>query len=52
MFIIGTPGSAMVYDTGLLNTRDFLKPGLALNLIGIGLFMTLGLGWWKFLGLW
>ncbi len=52
MFIIGTPGSAMVYDTGLLSTRDFLKPGLALNLIGIGLFMTIGLGWWKILGLW
>ncbi len=52
MFIIGTPGSAMVYDTGLLRTRDFLKPGLILNLIGIGVFMTLGLGWWKLLGLW
>jgi sodium-dependent dicarboxylate transporter 2/3/5 len=52
MFIIGTPGSAMVYDTGFVSTRDFLKPGLVLNLIGIGLFMTLGLGWWKILGLW
>ncbi len=52
MFIIGTPGSAMVYDTGILNARDFLKPGLILNLIGIILFMTLGLGWWKILGLW
>jgi sodium-dependent dicarboxylate transporter 2/3/5 len=52
MFIIGTPGSAMVYDTGLLRTRDFLKPGLSLNLIGIGIFMTVGLGWWKLIGLW
>jgi sodium-dependent dicarboxylate transporter 2/3/5 len=52
MFIIGTPGSAMVYDTGLLSARDFLKPGFTLNFIGIGLFMTLGLGWWKILGLW
>jgi sodium-dependent dicarboxylate transporter 2/3/5 len=52
MFIIGTPGSAMVYDTGLLSTRDFLKPGFILNLIGIAMFMTLGLFWWKILGLW
>ncbi|MEF8848000.1 MAG: DASS family sodium-coupled anion symporter [Candidatus Thermoplasmatota archaeon] len=52
MFIIGTPGSAMVYDTGLLRTRDFLKPGLILNFIGIAMFMSLGLIWWKFLGLW
>ncbi len=52
MFIIGTPGSAMVYDTGLLRTNDFLKPGLTLNLIGIGVFMTLGLSWWKIIGLW
>lgn len=52
MFIIGTPGSAMVYDTGLLSARDFLKPGFILNLIGIAIFMTLGLFWWKILGLW
>lgn len=52
MFIIGTPGSAMVYDTGFLKVKDFLKPGLTLNLIGIAIFMTLGLGWWKIIGLW
>ena len=52
MFIIGTPGSAMVYDTGFLRVKDFLKPGLTLNLIGIAIFMTLGLGWWKMIGLW
>ncbi|MBS3777769.1 MAG: anion permease, partial [Candidatus Thermoplasmatota archaeon] len=52
MFIIGTPGSAMVYDTGFLKVRDFLKPGLTLNLIGITIFMTIGLEWWKLIGLW
>jgi len=52
MFIIGTPGSAMVYDTGFLRVKDFLKPGLTLNLIGIIIFMTVGLGWWKIIGLW
>ncbi len=52
MFIIGTPGSAMVYDTDLIRTKDFLKPGLTLNLIGIAIFMTIGLGWWKIIGLW
>ncbi len=52
MFIIGTPGSAMVYDTGFLKVRDFIKPGLTLNVIGIAVFMTIGLGWWKIIGLW
>jgi sodium-dependent dicarboxylate transporter 2/3/5 len=52
MFIIGTPGSAMVYDTGFLKVKDFVKPGLTLNLIGITIFMTIGLGWWKLIGLW
>lgn len=52
MFIIGTPGSAMVYDTGFLRIKDFIKPGLTLNLIGITIFMTVGLGWWKIIGLW
>ncbi len=52
MFIIGTPASAMVYDTGQVTVKDFFKPGLALILIGIGLFMTVGLGWWKLIGLW
>jgi len=52
MFIIGTPGSAMVYDTDLIRAKDFLKPGLTLNLIGIAVFMTIGLGWWKIIGLW
>lgn len=52
MFIIGTPGSAMVYDTGFLKVRDFLKPGLTLNLIGITIFMTIGLEWWRLIGLW
>ena len=52
MFIIGTPGSAMVYDTDFLRTRDFIKPGFVLNIIGIFVFMTIGLFWWKIIGLW
>lgn len=52
MFIIGTPGSAMVYDTGLVPAKTFVKPGILLNIVGIVLFMTVGLGWWKLLGLW
>lgn len=52
MFIVGTPGAALVYATGYLKLKDFLKPGLVLNIIGIIAFMTLGLAWWKFIGLW
>ena len=52
MFIIGTPGSAMVYATGYLRVADFLKPGFILNMLGIVMFMTVGLGWWRLIGLW
>jgi len=52
MFPVGTPGAAMVYNTGYIDIKEFIKAGLILNLIGIAVFLTIGLAWWRFLGLW
>ncbi|MBS3790303.1 MAG: DASS family sodium-coupled anion symporter [Candidatus Thermoplasmatota archaeon] len=52
MFVVGTPSAALVYSTGHLDQKDFLIPGLILNLIGLAIFLSIGLGWWKLLGYW
>jgi len=52
MFIVGTPSAALVYSTGHLDQKDFLVSGLILNIIGLAIFLTIGLGWWKLLGYW
>ncbi|MFP3872129.1 MAG: SLC13 family permease [Candidatus Natronoplasma sp.] len=52
MFVVGTPSAALVYSTGHLEQKDFLVPGFILNVIGLVIFLTIGLGWWKLLGYW
>lgn len=52
MFAVGTPSAALVYTTGYLDMKDFIKGGFILNIIGLIAFLTIGLGWWKLLGLW
>ena len=52
MFIVGTPSAALVYSTGHLDQKDFLISGLILNIIGLSIFLTIGLGWWRILGYW
>ncbi len=52
MFVVGTPSAALVYSTGHLEQKDFLIPGLILNIIGLATFLTIGLGWWRLLGYW
>ncbi|MGM0404696.1 MAG: SLC13 family permease [Thermoplasmatota archaeon] len=49
---IGTPSAMLVYGTGQLEAKDFLKAGLLLNIFGILSFLTIGLAWWKILGYW
>ncbi len=52
MLVVGRPSSALVYSTGYLDQKDFLLPGLILVLIGLAVFLTIGLGWWRLLGYW
>ena len=51
MMIIATPGNAIVYSSGNLSSRDFIKAGFWLNVVGILTIVTVGLAWWKFLGI-
>lgn len=52
MLPIGTPSAMLVYATGNLEVKDFIKPGFILNILGIVVFLTVGLAWWRFLGYW
>ncbi|MEF8832026.1 MAG: DASS family sodium-coupled anion symporter [Candidatus Thermoplasmatota archaeon] len=52
MFIVGTPSAALVYSTGHLEQKDFLLSGFILNVIGLAIFLTIGLWWWGLLGYW
>lgn len=49
---VGTPSAMLVYATGNLEAKDFIKPGLILSIIGVIVFLTVGLLWWKILGYW
>lgn len=49
---VGTPSAMLVYATGHLDAKDFIKPGAILNVLGVTTFLTIGLLWWKILGYW
>ncbi len=49
---VGTPSAMLVYATGHLEAKDFLKAGFILSIIGVVTFLTIGLLWWRLLGHW
>ncbi len=49
---IGTPSAAIVYSSGYVEVKDLVKAGSVLTILSILAFLTLGLGWWKILGIW
>ncbi len=51
MLPIATPCNAMAYSTKYISVRDLLRTGIWLNLIGFIVFMTIGIGYWKLIGL-
>ena len=51
MLPIGTPNNALAYSTGYVSVKDMLRGGSWLNLLSIIIFMTVGLGYWKLIGL-
>ena len=51
MLPIATPCSAMAYSTKYITVRDLLKTGIWLNIIAFIVFMTVGVGYWKLIGL-
>ncbi|MFP4005648.1 MAG: SLC13 family permease [Candidatus Hadarchaeia archaeon] len=52
MLPIATPSAAIVYSSGYVEIKDLMKAGLVLSIISIIIFLTIGLGWWKVIGVW
>lgn len=49
---IGTPSAAIVYSSGYVEVKDLVKAGAVLTVLSIIVFLLVGLGWWKILGIW
>lgn len=49
--VIGTPPTMIAYSTELFTTKEIFKRGFALDLIGIGLLVTVVVGCWHILGI-
>ncbi|MEM6456578.1 MAG: SLC13 family permease [Acidobacteriota bacterium] len=48
---ISTPPNAIAFSSGTLQARDLIVPGVTLTVIGLLLVGTVGLAWWRFVGL-
>lgn len=46
VFVIGTPPNAIIYGSGYLKTKDFIKAGLLLNLVALVVVMGVVRYWW------
>ena len=47
---VSTPPNAMAFSSGQISVRDMLRAGLAISLVGLALTCTVGLWWWRVLG--
>jgi len=52
MLPVGTPSAAIVYSSGYVEVKDLVKAGGVLTILSILVFLTIGLGWWKLIGIW
>lgn len=50
MLIIGTPSNAIMYSSGYLEARDFVRAGFWAALASIGVLMLMVAFWWPVLG--
>lgn len=44
--------SALIYGAGYVKTAEFLRIGLICGIVTVAIHLTIGLGWWKLIGLW
>ena len=52
MFVIGTPGNLITYSTGFYSTKDILKAGVVLNIVGMIVIFTVATTLWHLMGVW
>ncbi len=50
MLIIGTPSNAIVYSSGYLEARDFLRAGFWAAIASLAVLMLVVVVWWQWLG--
>jgi DASS family divalent anion:Na+ symporter len=48
----GTTTAPMVYAEGYVGLRDWWAVGFVVSLANLGIWLTVGFAWWKFLGFW
>lgn len=48
----GTTHAPLVFGTGYVSTRKWWGVGLGLSVVNLTVWLTLGLLWWRILGLW
>jgi sodium-dependent dicarboxylate transporter 2/3/5 len=49
--VIGTPPTMIAYSTGLFTSRGIFRIGIVLDLVGIGLLVTVVIAIWRMLGM-
>ncbi|MFQ5887827.1 MAG: SLC13 family permease [Candidatus Hydrothermarchaeales archaeon] len=50
ILVIGTPPNAIIYGSGYVNSKDFRKAGILLEIIALALLFLIIYFWWGFLG--
>jgi sodium-dependent dicarboxylate transporter 2/3/5 len=49
MLIVGTPANAIVYGSGYLRAKDFIKAGACMTIVGMIVLLSVAYFWWGFL---
>lgn len=44
--------SALIYGAGYVETPEFLRIGLICGIVTVAIYLTIGMGWWKIIGIW
>ena len=48
---VNSPQNMVAYSTGAFTTRDFLKTGVWITVVGYALLLVLAATWWRYVGL-
>ncbi len=44
--------AALIFGAGYVKTPEFLRIGIVCALVTVAIWLTVGLGWWKIIGIW